>query len=115
MKSEIYVFPKKKGNYILEPKATINSKALITGADYDNVNDLMVLTGYSLKGDQFIFKINNFKGNGYKNLKFDRYKIPVENAQIEAIKIINQKEFWVSSESEEQNTPSLFHIKIESE
>ena len=115
LKSEIYVFPKKKGNYILEPKATINSKALITGADYDNINDLMVLTGYSLKGDQFIFKINNFKGNGYKNLKLDRYKIPVENAQIEAIKIINQEEFWVSSESEEQNTPSLFHIKIESE
>ena len=115
LKSEIYVFPKKKGNYILEPKATINSKALITGADYDNINDLMVLTGYSLKGEQFIFKINNFKGNGYKNLKFDRYKIPVENAQIEAIKIINQEEFWVSSESEEQNTPSLFHIKIESE
>ena len=115
LKSEIYVFPKKKGNYILEPKATINSKALITGADYDNINDLMVLTGYSLKGDQFIFKINNFKGNSYKNLKLDRYKIPVRNSQIEAIKIINQQEFWVSSESEEQNTPSLFRIKIESE
>ena len=115
LKSEIYVFPKKKGNYILEPKATINSKALITGADYDHTNDLMVLTGYSLKGDQFLFKINNFKGNGYKNLKLDRYKIPIENTQIEAIKIINQNEFWVSSESEEQKTPSLFRIKIESE
>ena len=33
----------------------------------------------------------------------------------EAIKIINQNEFWVSSESEEQKTPSLFCIKIESE
>ena len=116
MKSEIYVFPKKKGNYILEPKTTINSKALITGADYNNKTDLMVLTGYdSLIDEQFLFKINNFKGNGYKNLKFDRYKIPVENAQIEAIKIINQEEFWVSSESEEQNTPRLFRIKIESE
>ena len=115
LKSEIYVFPKKKGNYILEPKATINSKALITGADYDHTNDLMVLTGYSLKGDQFLFKIENFKGNGYKNMKLNRYKIPVQNSQIEAIKIINQEEFWVSSESEEQNTPSLFYIKIESE
>ena len=115
LKSEIYAFPKKKGNYSLEPKAIINTKSLVTSADYDYVNDLMVLTGYSLKGDQFLFKINNFKGNGYKNLKLDRYKIPIENTQIEAIKIINQNEFWVSSESEEQKTPSLFRIKIESE
>ena len=115
LKSEIYVFPKKKGNYILKSKTTINSRALITGADYDNINDLMVLTGYSLEGDQFLFKINNFKENSYKNLKLDRFNIPVRNSQIEAIKIINQKEFWVSSESEEENTPSLFHIKIESE
>ena len=50
------MFSKKKRNYILEPKATINSKALITGADYDHINDLMVLTGYSLKGDQFYLK-----------------------------------------------------------
>ena len=115
LKSEIYAFPKKKGNYILKPKATINSRALVTSADYDHINDLMVLTGYTLKGDQFLFKINNFKGNDYKNLKLDRYKIPVENSQIEAIKIVNQQEFWVSSESEEENTPSLFHIRIESE
>ena len=53
----------KKRKLYLRTKAAINSKALITGADYDNINDLMVLTGYSLKGDQFIFKINNFKGN----------------------------------------------------
>ena len=115
LKSEIYAFPKKKGNYILEPKATINPRALITSADYDHTNDLMVLTGYSLKGDQFLFKINNFKRNGYKNLKIDRYKIPVKNLQIEAIKIVNQQEFWVSSESEQQNSPRLFHIKIQSE
>ncbi len=48
-------------------------------------------------------------------MKLHRYKIPVKNAQIEAIKIINQEEFWVSSEGEEQNTPRLFRIKIESE
>ena len=41
-------FQKKKKLYI-EPKSTINSRALITGADYDDINDLMVLTGYSLK------------------------------------------------------------------
>ena len=116
LRSEIYTFPKKSGNYILEPKAVINPNALITGADYNYKTDLMVLTGYdSLIDEQFLFKINNFTNNGYKNLKLHRYKIPVKNAQIEAIKIINQEEFWVSSESEEQNTPRLFRIKIESE
>ena len=78
----------------------------------DNINDLMVLTGYSLKGDQFIFKINNFKGNSYKNLKLDRYKIPVRNSQIEAIKIINKSTFWITSEDEGVGYPRLFKIKI---
>ena len=89
LKSEIYSFPKIAGNYILEPKASINSDALITAADYQEGNDMMALTGYNFNGDQFFYIIRNFVKNGYNNIKLERYFIPIKPAQIEAVKIID--------------------------
>ena len=41
-----------------------------------------------------------------------RYPIPVYPAQIEALKIINKNEFWITSESESKGEPRLFHLKL---
>ena len=112
LKSEIYSFPKVKGDYNLIPKAVIDTKALVTAADYDEENDLMVLTGYNLQGKQFFYTLKDFRKNGYKNMQLQQYHIPIKSAQIEAVKIIDDDEFWVSSESEDRNTPKLFRLKL---
>ena len=115
LKSEIYSFPKIAGNYILEPKASINSDALITAADYQEGNDMMALTGYNSNGNQFFYIIRNFVKNGYNNIKLERYPIPIKPAQIEAVKIIDDDEFWLSSESEADGNPRLFRLKLKPE
>ena len=114
LNSEIYSFPKIAGSYILEPKASINSDALITAADYQEGNDMMALTGYNFNGDQFFYIIRNFVKNGYNNIKLERYSIPIKPAQIEAVKIIDNDEFWLSSESEAYGKPRLFRLKLKS-
>ena len=48
-----------------------------------------------------------------KNIDLTRYTIPVKPAQIEAVKIINKNEFWITSESESKGKPLLFHLKLE--
>ena len=115
LKSEIYSFPKVAGDYVLTPKAVIDSDALITAADYYNDKDLIALTGYNFQGDQFFYTIRNFVKNGYDKIKLERYLIPIKPAQIEAVKIIDEDEFWISSESEDNGKPRLFCFKLNSD
>ena len=115
LKSQIYFFPKTEGSYSLTPTAVIDTKALVTAADYSSEEDLMVLTGYDFKGIQYFFTLKNFKKNGIENIYLKRYSIPVKPAQIEGVKIINQNEFWITSESESDGNPSLFKLNLELE
>jgi hypothetical protein len=50
-----------------------------------------------------------------ENIDLKRYSIPVKPAQIEGVKIINQNEFWITSESESDGNPSLFKLNLELE
>lgn len=113
LQSQIYFFPKTEGSYRLSPSAVIDTNALITAADYHAEEDLMVLTGYDFKRSQYFYTLNNFKQNGLENIDLKRYSIPVKPAQIEAVKIINKNEFWITSESESSGNPSLFKLNLE--
>ena len=114
LNSEIYTFPKKEGNYILTPKASIDTKSLITAADYSSKDDLMVLTGYNFDGDQFLCILKDFRKKGFENIDLKKYLIPIKPAQIEAIKIIDSNNFWLTSESEDKENPKLFRLKLKS-
>ena len=50
------------------------------------------------------------KGAQYLN----KYLIPIKPAQIEAIKIIDSNNFWLTSESEDKENPRLFRLKLNS-
>lgn len=115
LQSQIYTFPKTVGNYTLTPKATIDTNALITAADYSETEDLLVLTGYNFQGKQYFYTLENFTKNGMEAIDLTRYLIPVSPAQIEAVKIITKNEFWLTSESEAKGTPRLFNLKLEYE
>jgi len=115
LSSQIYTFPKVEGDYVLTPRTVIDAQSLITAADYQEESDLMVLTGYNFKGEQFFYTLNDFTKNGYENIQLKRYLIPIKPAQIEAIKIINKNEFWLSSESEDKKLPRLFRFTLKAE
>ena len=44
---------------------------------------------------------------------FRKFKIPIERAQIEAIKIIDKTTFWVTSEDEGIGNPYMYKVKVE--
>lgn len=115
LQSEIYTFPKVAGDYVLTPRAVVDTRALVTAADYNAVEDLMVLTGYNFEGEQFFYTLPNFSKRGYDNLELNTYPIPIKPAQIEAVKIISKDEFWMSSESEEKKKPRLFRTRLKVE
>ena len=110
--TELYFIPKKEGSYSLKSKRSLPVNSLITGADYNDRLKLFVLVAYNKEGEQFIYTLPNFNSKKLEELQFIKHKIPVDRAQIEAIKIINQNTFWVTSEAKGKNSPRLFKITI---
>ena len=110
--TELYFIPKKEGSYSLKPKRSLPVNSLITGADYNDRLKLFALVAYNKEGEQFIYTLPNFNSKKLEELQFIKHKIPVDRAQIEAIKIINQNTFWVTSEAKGKNSPRLFKITI---
>ena len=110
--TELYSLPKTPGDYEIEPLYSYQVNSLITGADYSKELKLVALVGYDFSGNQFLYTIKDFERNNLNNSKLRKFKIPVGKAQIEAIKIIDEYSFWITSEDEGNGFPRLFNFKI---
>lgn len=111
-KTQLYVFPKQGGNYILDKRINYNVEALITGGDYNAQSKQVVLTGYDFDYIQYVFVLDNFELNALEEVKISRYQLPLENAQVEAVKILNDGAIWISSEGEGFNIPFLMKLDL---
>ncbi len=110
--TEIYIFPKKAGDYVLTPSVILKVGSLITAADYNQSYDLLVLSGYNFKWEQFFYTISNFRKNGWNAIDLKKYLIPLEKAQIEAVKIQDLSNFWLTSEGEKNGFAKLIDLKV---
>lgn len=110
--TELYSLPKIPGEYKIEPIYSYKVNALITGADYNEKLKLVALVGYDFNFNQYFYTINNFDLTNLDNSVIEKFSIPIEKAQIEAVKIIDENSFWATSEDEGNGYPRLFKLKI---
>jgi hypothetical protein len=111
--TEGYTLPKTPGSYSVKPKYSFDVDALITGGDYNSKLDLLALVGYSYSiKKQYLFLIDKFSYKTSKDSVFTKYEIPITNAQIEAIKIIDEKNYWLTSENEGDGYPKLIRLRL---
>ena len=110
--TELYSLPKIPGSYEVEPIYSFPVNSLITGADYNEELKLVALVGYDFNWNQYFYKISNFDLSNMDQTLIEKFKIPVGKAQIEAVKIINESSFWITSEDEGNGFPRLFKFKI---
>ena len=103
-KSEIYRLPKKKGSYPAKLIGSFNPDFLITDAYL--VNNKIFVTGYNLKGKQFIGSLNFGNWDG-----FQKQIIKMKPAQIEGICYIPNKGFILSTEQRKNRQAGIFTIK----
>lgn len=103
-----YITPQK-----LTSKINYKVKSLITGGDFNADLNLLALVGYNQSEEQFLILFDKFDKNNLANNKFKKYKIPLEKSQIEAIKIIDNNTFWITSEDEGIGNPYMYKIKVE--
>ena len=112
--TDLYLIDKESNSkQALESKITYNVNSLITGGDYNKDMSLLALVSYNSKGNQFLILFENFNLENLAEKKFRKFKIPLERAQIEAIKIIDNKTFWITSEDEGIGSPYMYKIKVE--
>ena len=112
--TDLYLIDKQSNSkQALESKTTYNVNSLITGGDYNKDMSLLALVSYNSKGSQFLILFEDFNLETLAEKKFRKFKIPLERAQIEAIKIIDNKTFWITSEDEGIGSPYMYKIKVE--
>ena len=96
----------------LSSVANFNVNSLITGGDYDSDTGILALVSYSFKGEQYLILFEDFNIDNPRNNSFKKYRIPIEKAQIEAVKIISEKFFWVTSEDEGLGNPYMYKLEV---
>ena len=112
--TDLYLIDKESNSkQVLESKITYNVNSLITGGDYNKDMSLLALVSYNSRGNQFLILFENFNLENLAEKKFRKFKIPLERAQIEAIKIIDNNTFWITSEDEGIGSPYMYKIKVE--
>ena len=110
--TEIYSLPKNGGNFKAQKIGSLNTESIVTGADYDKKTNTLVLTSTINFDEYYILLINDFSLNN-KDHKINMYEIPIGKTQVEAIKIIDENTFWITSEDESRSSSArLMKIKL---
>ena len=110
--TEIYSLPKNGGNFKAQKIGILNTESIVTGADYDKKTNTLVLTSTINFDEYYILVINDFSLNN-KDHKINMYEIPIGKTQVEAIKIIDENTFWITSEDESSSSSArLMKIKL---
>ena len=113
LNTDLYLVNKNQnGSQILTSEVSYDVNTLITGGDYDEDRNLLALVSYNSNGNQYLILFKNFELNNLENNTFKKFKIPLEQAQIEAVKIIDEKTFWVTSEDEGVGSPFMYKIQV---
>tara|TARA_A200000159_G_scaffold64742_1_gene59892 strand:- start:243 stop:1082 length:840 start_codon:yes stop_codon:yes gene_type:complete len=110
--TELYSLPKTEGKYSLSAQKSFDVQSLITGADYHDKLKLVALVGYTKSGVQFLYTLSSFDMDNLNSVKIKKFKLPLDGKQIEAIKIVDQKTFWITSEDEGYSHPMLYKIQL---
>ena len=113
LNTDLYLVDKNQnGSQILTSEVSYDVNTLITGGDYNENRNLLVLVSYNSKGSQYLILFEDFELNNLENNTFKKFKIPLEQAQIEGVKIIDEKTFWVTSEDEGIGSPYMYKIEV---
>ena len=113
LNTDLYLVDKNQnGSQILTSEVSYDVNTLITGGDFDEDRNLLALVSYNSNGNQYLLLFENFKLNNLENNTYKKFKIPLEQAQIEAVKIIDEKTFWVTSEDEGIGNPFMYKIEV---
>jgi hypothetical protein len=109
--TELYLVPKKPGIYDAKKIGKLNVNSIVTGADYNENYKILALTSTKKFNNYYLIIINDFSFEQINNSNINTYEIPIGKTQVEAVKIIDNNNFWITSE-DEKNSKSARLMKL---
>lgn len=110
--TRLYRLPKTPGQYVAEVVNSFDSHGLVTGADYDRKNHILVLVGYANKKvwEPFIYLVFDFDehGNQLANHRFEL--VNYHGMQTEGITFFDEGRCYVSAETNKVFTARVFEL-----
>ena len=109
--TRLYRLSKKPGKQVAEVVNGFDSQGLITGADYDRENHILVLVGYvKTIWKPFMYLVFDFEENGTR-LSHRRFEMPqLTGAQTEGICFFDDGRCYVTSETLKSFTARVFEV-----
>ncbi|MBT4709857.1 MAG: hypothetical protein HOB81_06280 [Flavobacteriaceae bacterium] len=101
--TEFYSIPKEEGKYDAKKIGTLKTNSIITGADYNQELGLLALTSTVNFNEYYLITVKDFYLSKTNNYTINMFKIPIGKTQVEAVKIIDNKNFWITSEDEQSS------------
>jgi hypothetical protein len=101
-KTRVYALSKNPGDFTISPKYEFDCNGLITGADYDSINNRICLIGYEdNKLNSFIYYLTDFNDNNFFSGNVKRIQIGNSNTgwQTEGICFGNNDTIFISCEN----------------
>lgn len=112
--TDVYRLSKQPGEYILNKVNSIKSEGLITGGDYDEKNNQIVLTGNGVP-TPFILVIRNFENSDFSKAEILKHNLEPQfgaSIQIEGITMINKNECLLSAEKSVTGASALYKFNL---
>ncbi len=109
----LYTLPAKPGKFVARHVTTFNTGGLVTGADLDAADSLLVFSGYSKELMPFCYIFYSFTGDHF--FTGEHRKINLSDfwgSQTEGIAIQNKDSMYFTSESSFASQQSLFLLQF---
>ena len=109
--TRLYRLPKTPGQHVAKVVNEFNSRGLITGADYDPKNGVLVIVGYVKSiWKPFMYLIFDFDEHGH-NLANHRFEMPqLLGCQTEGVCFFDDGRCYVSAETSKAFTARVFEV-----
>jgi hypothetical protein len=111
-KTKMYKLPKNPGQYSLKPLDTFETDGLITGADYFEEANSLILIGYK-DHIPFMFYFRGFDGNSFGKGKVYRFNfVRLKGSQAEGIAWLNKDTVVFSTEETKHFRQQAFELDL---
>ena len=109
--TRLYRLPKTPGNHVAEVVNSFDSQGLVTGADYDRENRILVVVGYVKSlWKPFMYIIFDFDEHGEKLLNYRFEMSQLVGGQTEGICFFKDGRCYVSAETSPTMTSRVFEV-----
>jgi len=98
LKCNLYALPKMPGNYTAVQYGSFNTQGMITGATFNDMSGLILLTGYNSFVSPFIISLDSYSDNKFFDGNVNKTSILHLGRQVESITHTGNR-YFISSES----------------